>query len=97
MVLPYKTATQSGVTQICYNFCTPVIVTNVGGLAEIVPNDRVGYVCEPSVDGVADALERVFEGDNIERFAHNMIEERKRFSWGAMCDKIEELYDQITF
>ena len=97
VVLPYKTATQSGVTQICYNFCTPVIVTNVGGLAEIVPNDRVGYVCEPSVDGVADALERVFEGDNIERFAHNMIEERKRFSWGAMCDKIEELYAQITF
>ena len=97
VVLPYKTATQSGVTQICYNFCTPVIVTNVGGLAEIVPNDRVGYVCEPSVDGVADALERVFEDDNIERFAHNMIEERKRFSWGAMCDKIEELYDQITF
>ena len=97
VVLPYKTATQSGVTQICYNFCTPVIVTNVGGLAEIVPNDRVGYVCEPSVDGVADALERVFEDDNIERFAHNMIEERKRFSWGAMCDKIEELYAQITF
>ena len=96
VVLPYKTATQSGVTQICYNFCTPVIVTDVGGLAEIVPNDRVGYVCEPSVDGVANALYRVFEGDNIERFAHNMIEERKRFSWGAMCDKIEELYAQIT-
>lgn len=96
VVLPYKTATQSGVTQICYNFSTPVIVTNVGGLAEIVPDGRVGYVCEPSVDGVANALDRVFEGDNIERFAHNMIEERKRFSWGAMCDKIEELYAQIT-
>ena len=96
VVLPYKTATQSGVTQICYNFCTPVIVTDVGGLAEIVPNDRVGYVCEPSVDGVANALESVFECENIERFANNMIEERKRFSWGAMCDKIEELYSQIT-
>lgn len=94
VVLPYKTATQSGVTQICYNFCTPVIVTNVGGLAEIVPDDRVGYVCEPSVDGVADALERIYEGNTIERFAENMTEERKRFSWSAMCDAIEKIYEQ---
>ena len=92
VVLPYKSATQSGVTQICYNFCTPVIVTNVGGLAEIVPHDRVGYVCASSVDGVYDALEKIYEGDTIARFAEAMKEERKRFSWGAMCDKIEEVY-----
>ena len=91
VVLPYKTATQSGVTQICYNFSTPVIVTDVGGLAEIVPDDRVGYVCEPSVDGVADALKRIYEGDNIARFSRNMESERERFSWSAMCDKIEEV------
>ena len=95
VVLPYKTATQSGVTQICYNFCTPVIVTDVGGLAEIVPDDRVGYVCEPSVDGVADALERIYEGDNLTHFAENMTEERKRFSWSAMCDAIESLYSKL--
>ena len=92
VVLPYKTATQSGVTQICYNFCTPVIVTNVGGLAEIVPDGKVGYVCAPTVDGVYDALEKIYEGDTIARFAEAMKEERKRFSWGAMCDKIEEVY-----
>ena len=92
VVLPYKSATQSGVTQICYNFCTPVIVTNVGGLAEIVPDGKVGYVCAPSVDGVYDALEKIYEGDTIARFAEAMKEERKRFSWGAMCDKIEEVY-----
>ena len=92
VVLPYKTATQSGVTQICYNFCTPVIVTNVGGLAEIVPHDRVGYVCEPSVDGVYDAITKIYEGDTISRFAEAMKDERRRFSWSAMCDKIEEVY-----
>ena len=96
VVLPYKTGTQSGVTQICYNFCTPVIVTNVGGLAEIVPDDRVGYVCEPTVEGVADALERIYNGDNITRFAENMTEERKRFSWSSMCDAIEEIYKVIS-
>lgn len=95
VVLPYKTATQSGVTQICYNFCTPVIVTNVGGLAEIVPDGRVGYVCEPTAEGVADALERIYEGDTLARFAEAMVEERKRFSWAAMCDTIEELYDRV--
>jgi glycosyltransferase involved in cell wall biosynthesis len=96
VVLPYKTATQSGVTQICYNFCTPVIVTRVGGLQEIVPDGRVGYVCDPTVEGVANALERIFEGDNLVRFAEAMHDERKRFTWQAMCDKIEELYDEIN-
>ena len=96
VVLPYKTATQSGVTQICYNFCTPVIVTRVGGLAEIVPDGRVGYVCEPSVDGVVDALERIFEEGVLTRFAEAMTEERKRFSWSAMCDAIEAVYDELN-
>jgi glycosyltransferase involved in cell wall biosynthesis len=95
VVLPYKTATQSGVTQICYNFCTPVIVTRVGGLQEIVPDGRVGYVCDPTVEGVADALERIYEGDNLQRFSEAMTDERKRFTWQAMCDRIEELYDEI--
>ena len=93
VVLPYKTATQSGVTQICYNFCTPVIVTDVGGLAEIVPDGRVGYVCTPTKEGVLESLERIYTGDTLRNFADAMVEERKRFSWRAMCDKIEALYD----
>ena len=92
VVLPYKTATQSGVTQICYNFCTPVIVTRVGGLAEIVPDGRVGYVCDPSIEGVYDAITRIYEGDRIKHFSEAMKDERRRFSWSAMCDKIEEVY-----
>ena len=51
VVQPYKTATQSGVTQIAYQFCVPMVVTKVGGLAEIVPDGRVGYVCEPTPPG----------------------------------------------
>ena len=81
VVQPYKTATQSGVTQIAYQFCVPMVVTDVGGLSEIVPDGRVGYVCEPTVQGVADAIARMYDGDTIERFRLNCIEERKRFSW----------------
>ena len=96
LVLPYKTATQSGVTQIAYNFCTPMIVTEVGGLPEIVPDDKVGYVCPPTVDGVAEAIESLYQGDNLDRFRKNIITERKRFSWSAMCDKIMEAREQST-
>ena len=95
VVLPYKTATQSGVTQIAYNFCTPIIVTRVGGLAEIVPDSRVGFVVESSVDGVLDGLERIYADGQLEAFAEAMTEERKRFSWEAMCDRIEELYSAL--
>ena len=93
VVLPYKTATQSGVTQIAYNFRTPIIVTDVGGLKEIVPNGVVGYVVDSSVEGVVDGLNRIYEQGRLEEFTKNMEHERKRFSWAAMCDKIEEVYD----
>ena len=93
VVLPYKTATQSGVTQIAYNFRTPIIVTNVGGLKEIVPDGVVGYVVDSSVEGVLNGLERIYEEGRLDEFTHNMEHERKRFSWAAMCDKIEEVYD----
>lgn len=91
VVLPYKTATQSGVTQIAYNFFTPMIVTDVGGLPEIVPDDKVGYVTPPTVAGVQDAIESLYQGDNLERFCKNIISERKRFSWATMCDQIVEV------
>jgi len=93
LVLPYKTATQSGVTQIAYNFYTPMIVTDVGGLPEIVPDDKVGYVTPPTVEGIVDAIESLYRDDNLERFRKNIVIERKRFSWGAMCDKIIEVLD----
>ena len=93
VVLPYKTATQSGVTQIAYNFRTPIIVTDVGGLKEIVPDGVVGYVVDSSVEGVVDGLNRIYEQGRLEEFTQNMEHERKRFSWAAMCDKIEDVYN----
>lgn len=96
VVQPYKTATQSGVTQIAYQFCTPMIVTAVGGLPEIVPDGRVGYVCPPTVEGVAQAIAKIGEGDTLERFRRNCIEERRRFSWEEMCNRITEVYRKVA-
>ena len=94
LVLPYRTATQSGVTQIAYNFSLPMLVTRVGGLPEIVPDGRVGRVCEPDVESIAQALKQIYEGDQLSKFKTNFPEERKRFSWAAMCDKLLEVYQQ---
>ncbi len=95
LVLPYRTATQSGVTQIAYNFSLPMIVTCVGGLPEIVPDGRVGLVCEPTAESIKEALSELYSGDRLQIFKENFAQERKRFSWAAMCDKLEEVY-QMT-
>lgn len=92
VVQPYKTATQSGVTQIAYQFCVPMIVTAVGGLGEIVPDGRVGYLCPPTAEGVAQAIGRIYEAGVLERFRTNCIDERRRFSWEEMCRRITEVY-----
>ncbi len=96
LVLPYRTATQSGVTQIAYNFSVPMVVTRVGGLPEIVPDGRVGLVCEPTIDSIAESLVRLYDGDILDRFAKNFPEERKRFSWEEMCAKLLEVYEMTT-
>ncbi|MFI3269670.1 MAG: glycosyltransferase [Rikenellaceae bacterium] len=95
VVLPYHTASQSGVTQIAYNFCTPLIVTRVGGLPEIVLDNRVGYLCDPKAESITEAISKIWQEGTIERFERGMQEERKRFTWSAMCNKIKELYNHI--
>ena len=94
LVLPYRSATQSGVTQIAYNFSLPMLVTNVGGLPEIVPDGRVGLICEPTVEGIIEGLKRVYSENVLPGLIANFPEERKRFSWAAMCDKLLEVYEQ---
>lgn len=95
LVQPYKTATQSGVTQIAYQFYLPMIVTNVGGLAEIVPHNRVGYLCDTSKEDIAQSIEKIWQPGIIESFQDNMEEERKRFSWANMCSKTLDLLSLI--
>ena len=78
---PYKSATQSGVTQIAYQFATPMIVTNAGGLAEIVTDGKTGYVVEPDASQISNAIEKIFENDNLKKMSENMIPEKYKFTW----------------
>ena len=91
IVQPYKTATQSGVTQIAYHFEKPMLVTNVGGLAEIVPHGKVGYIVEPNANEIADALVDFFEHQSPDRFHKNILTEKDKYSWNRMTTAIDEL------
>lgn len=95
VVQPYKTATQSGVTQIGYHFEKPMLVTNVGGLSEIIPDGKAGYVVEPNVDSIADALVDFYENKRGEVFRQNVVEEKKKFSWSNMVDTFMSVYGQL--
>lgn len=92
LILPYKTATQSGVTQIAYRFNLPVIVTRVGGLAEIIPHEKAGLVCAPEVGEIAAAIERIMVPERLAALRQGMAEESKRFTWDAMCKKLLEVF-----
>ncbi len=96
LIQPYKTATQSGVTQIAYNFELPMIVTGVGGLAEIVTDGVAGYVVDVSPQAIADAFIRFYSDGNAARMRANMPAEKERFTWDAMTGRLEELYDLVA-
>jgi len=95
VVQPYKSATQSGVTQIGYHFNKPMLVTNVGGLSEIIPDGKIGYVVEPDSLEIANALVNFYENDRITEFEANIIEEKKKFSWANMANTFLSVYNKI--
>jgi D-inositol-3-phosphate glycosyltransferase len=91
VVQPYKSATQSGISQICYHFEKPMIVTRVGGLPEIVPHMRCGYVCDVNPHSVADAIIDFFTHSKRPEFQEHLKEEKKKYSWKRMVEAIIQL------
>lgn len=88
VVQPYKNATQSGVTQICYHFNKPMIVTNVGGLPEMVPDGKVGYVVEPNSQAVARAIDLFYQSNAEAEMVKQVILEKNKYSWKYFSDRI---------
>jgi D-inositol-3-phosphate glycosyltransferase len=93
---PYKSATQSGVTQIGYHFEKPMLVTNVGGLAEIIPDGKVGYVVEPNPQAIAEKLGDFFINQRYDSFIDHLKEEKKKYAWDKMTGTIKELCEKIN-
>lgn len=88
-VLPYRTATQSGIVGIAYHFDLPVIVTNVGGLAEMVEENKTGLIINnPNSLLISKALQKYFSEDLKDKFAPNIIAYKSQHSWNRLADEI---------
>ena len=87
VVQPYRNATQSGVTPLAYHFEIPMVVTNVGGLAAMVPHDKVGLVAEPNAASLAQNIEAYFQKGE-DWFLPQLREEKKKYSWDLMLNGI---------
>lgn len=91
-VLPYLSATQSGIVQIAYNYDLPVVTTNVGGLPEVVHDGRTGYLVPPADPAaLAEAVRRFFQEGMAARFGAAVAAEKTRYSWDAMAAAVEDL------
>ncbi len=96
VVLPYRSATQSGIVQIAYNFNKPVIATNVGGLSEIVRNNVTGFIVEPENPlELAKAIRLFYSGDYETAFINNIQKEKHRYSWKALVDIFNEFVNEL--
>ena len=90
VVLPYESATQSGIVQIAYGFRKPVIVTKVGGLPEVVEDDITGLVVEPFDDkALAQAIYKYFSENKQDEYVKGIIEREYIFSWDRMVEALE--------
>lgn len=92
---PYKTATQSGITQIAYHFERPMLVTDVGGLAEIVPHGKVGYVAKPDAGDIAEALVDFVDNRRESDFHDGIVEEKAKYVWSNMTTSLLDVADKV--
>ncbi|MCQ2311992.1 MAG: glycosyltransferase [Paludibacteraceae bacterium] len=91
IVQPYKSATQSGVTQVAFHFEKPMLVTNVGGLGEIVHDGKMGYAVTPEPKAIAEAIKDYYENNRQEAFTQYLINEKTKYGW----DKMTQAFEQV--
>jgi glycosyltransferase involved in cell wall biosynthesis len=96
VMVPYLSATQSGVIQIAYGFGKPVVATTVGGIPEVVEEGGTGYLVPPGDPAaMAGAVRRYFDEADRERFRARIAAASDRYSWERMVERIEEIALQL--
>ena len=96
IVQPYKTATQSGVTQVAFHFEKPMLVTNVGGLGEIVHDHKMGYAVQPNAESIAEAIIDYYENDRQEDYTQYLILEKEKYSWSILTKAFTHIKSLIS-
>lgn len=95
IVQPYKSATQSGVTQVAFHFQKPMLVTNVGGLGEIVHHGRMGYAVAPDSQSIADALTDYYTQHRQAVFTDYLCHEKSKYAWNRLTEVFMHLYQSL--
>jgi len=96
-ILPYRSATQSGISSISYHFDVPMITTDTGGLKESIGDRGTGIVVErPDPALISEATKRYFsEPELVESMKENILKEKQRLSWETFCDRLIEFYKTL--
>lgn len=100
VVCPYTDATQSGVVMTAYSLYKPVIVTDVGGLPEMVDDGKTGFVIpRKSVEALYKVLEEIYSNPSILQTLSDNI--KKKYlsgvgSWQAIANQYLSIYTNIT-
>lgn len=98
VVLPYISATQSGIVQIAYGFEKPVIATNVGGLPDVIEGGKTGYIVEKENEQeLAKAIVKFFSLGRIDLFEKNIQDKAEEFSWETMTSRIQQLVENCIY
>ncbi|MHB1922284.1 MAG: glycosyltransferase [Chitinophagaceae bacterium] len=90
VIQPYLSATQSGITQIAYHFEQPVIITNVGGLSEFVPDGKAGILVQPDAQSIANGILKFYQYPP-DSFTSFLKTEKIKYSWSNFVQDIESL------
>ena len=96
IVQPYKTATQSGVTQVAFHFEKPMLVTNVGGLGEIVHDHKMGYAVEPNAEAIAEAIADYYTNNRQSNYTEYLIKQKDNYSWHGMANAFYTILHNST-
>ena len=92
---PYKSATQSGVTQVAFHFEKPMLVTNVGGLGEIVHNHKMGYAVEPNAKAIAEAITDYYTNNRQADYTEYLILQKENYSWSGLTTAFMNIIKQL--
>lgn len=96
VVLPYESATQSGIVQIAYSFEKPVVATQVGGLPDVVTDGVTGYLVPPKDPAaLAQAVIRYFDEHKSAAFSEGVRAEADRYSWDRMNEVVLRLTERL--
>jgi len=95
-ILPYKSATQSGITGISFFLETPIIATNVGGLAELVTHEKTGLIVEtPKAESIAKSIKTFFEEHKSDAFLPHIKSLKASLSWDNFALKLISFISEI--